>query len=162
MSLAFAPIPTATSDGAPADGTPRLLARIGGERFALPLSSVLELLEAPTLAPCPASREDALGTILSRGGRMTVWNPARLLGQRPTLPPTAVLVLQASELHAAIAVDAADDVVALAEEDVRAIPALDDPLHLVAGVARDAAGLITVLDVHRLVRALGAAGEVTA
>lgn len=137
-----------------------LLARIGRERYALPLAAVAEILEDPRLAPVPGFPAEVLGVLASRERRLTVWDAAYHLGQAVSRPPGAVLVLEDDGTHVAVAVDEAADVTLLGDESVQALPALDDPLQLVIGVARDHSGLITVLDVTRLVRALAGGEEV--
>lgn len=137
-----------------------LLARIGPERYALHLASVSEILEDPRLAPVPGLPAEVLGMIVSRERRLTVWNAEHHLGHSVARPAGAVLVLESQGSFAAVAVDEASDVTLLDEESVHPLPALDDPLQLVIGVARDDAGLITVLDVNRLVRALAGGDEV--
>lgn len=165
MSHHVAPAPLAPAEGSlhpsgsldPESRASWLLARIGSERFALPLESVAELIEDPALEPVPTLTGDALGMIVARGGRMPIWNPARLLGQTPSLPPRSVLVVEYGDDTAAIAVDETADVVELHDAAVVPVPALDDPYRLVLGVVRDEFGLITVLDFARFVRVVGSA-----
>lgn len=135
-----------------------LLARIGTERYALPLASVAEILEDPRISPVPGLPAEVLGVLASRDRRLAVWDAAYHLGQTVAHPLGAVLVLESEGTQVALAVDEAADVLLLGEESVQPLPALDDPLRLVIGVARDDAGLVTVLDVARVVRAL-AGGE---
>jgi len=134
--------------------TSHLLARVGDERFAFALDRVLEALDAPALHHPPQRPDGMRGTLRHRGQTLAVWDGAQAFGITRDGAEGTALVLDDAGRRVALLVDDAVDVVDIAPEAMRAAPAGTDGAGLLAGVARDAAGLVRVVRVDMLVSRL--------
>jgi purine-binding chemotaxis protein CheW len=63
-----------------AEGEPVLAFRVGGERYAVPLGAVVQVVEAKGLAPLPASPPWLLGALVARTRIVPVLDLRNLLG----------------------------------------------------------------------------------
>ncbi len=127
-----------------------LLARVGVERYAFALSTVAEALDAPALhAPllCP---DGLLGTLRHRGRTLDVWDSAHAFGVRRASGDGTAIVLSDGGHSLALVVDDAVDIVELAADALQEPPVGTDAHGLLAGVACDAHGLVSVVHVEAL------------
>jgi len=131
-----------------------LVARVGDERFAFALASIAEALDAPTLHDPPLRPAGMLGTLRHRGRTLDVWDGARVFGVPRALGGGTALVFHWGERPLAVIVDDALDVVEIAPDALRTPPAGTDAAGLLDGVARDAHGVMSVVNVEALVKRL--------
>ena len=129
---------------------PHVRVRVGGEQYALPVTSVLEVVEIERLTPVPGAPSAVLGVCNLRGQVMPVVDPAPLVRARGHEHATKLVVTEGAAHRAGLAVAAVLDVAALPEPKPATEP------HL-AGSALVEGQLVGVLDVDSLLGAAGAA-----
>ena len=129
-----------------------------GEKLALGLTEVRELLQYGTVTPVPGAREWIRGLANRRGQVMPVVDLARCLG----LPPAAVtartcilvldLAVEGCPTAVGLAIDDVLDVVSLGRQRIESAPNLGLPIppDRIRGVARFREGVVSVLDPERL------------
>ncbi len=153
------------SESEPSDDAPSasswLIVALGTERMAIPLASVREIVESPEIIAEAALPAEAAGVLIASEGRIVIWDGQSVLGQQTARPAGVALVLEGASGAVGLVVDAVVEVAEIDDVSIRTVPTLDDPARVVLGVARDAAGLVTVLDVTRLTRTLGARSDTT-
>jgi purine-binding chemotaxis protein CheW len=129
-----------------------------GERLALGLAQVRELLHYGAVTPVPGAREWIRGVTNRRGQVTAVIDLAKCLGLPPT-PVTArscILVLdievEGSPVAAGIAIDDVLDVVSFARQKIEAVPRVGVPVvrECLRGVARVGERFVSLLDVDHL------------
>lgn len=135
-----------------------LVARVGAERFAFTLGRVIEALDAPALHDPPWRPDGMLGTLRHRGHTLPVWDAGSALGIRRADGAGTALVLENAGRQLALLVDDALDIVEVASAAIRDVPAGGDGEGLLTGVARDAQGLVGIVQVDALVSRLVARG----
>ncbi len=86
----------------------------GDRTFAVPLSLLVQVLEAPRVAPVPLTPPSHLGLLYHGRALHPVLDVAALLGEPPGAPPPRVLLLDAGGTAVAVA---ADRVLGVAEGD---------------------------------------------
>lgn len=138
MPIPAPPVPA--SDTRPHE---HLVVRVGPERFALPLAEVAEAIDAPAVRAIAGTDAGCVGFVAWRGRQLAVRRATAAFGHEARAECGAAIVLVGAAC--AIAVDEVLDAVPLPPDRVRAVRGLRDPLRAVAGVARDDAGLLTVL-----------------
>jgi chemotaxis signal transduction protein len=135
-----------------------LLARVGHERFAFPLESVIEAIDAPALHDPPWRPDGMLGTLRHRGQTLPVWDAGNAFGIQRTGAPGTALVLGDAGRQLALLVDDAEDIMKVDGDAVRALPTAGDGESLLVGVVQDAKGLVNVVRVDVLVSRLVSRG----
>ena len=161
------------SNAAPADNTPKatvrfrdrvrertgaqdlLVVRIGGERFAVPLESVDELVESPNLRDVPGAPTGLLGLFTLGEATLPLYSPAAVLGATP-LGEQVALVMRGGRARVALAVDDADDVISIALADVLDAPRTGHHDDVVLGVIWRDGELLTLLDARAVVASYAA------
>lgn len=150
--------PSSRATSAAADPVARphqyLVVRVGAERFALPLHTVEEALDAPEPFRPPGLDERCLGLLEWRGRRVPLCCPETVLGCATARTPGAALVLDDADQPLAVAVDDALDVVTLPAERVLKLRGLRDPYGVVNGMARLDDGLVALVHTDALRAAL--------
>ena len=137
-------------------GTQELLVVcIGGERFAVPLESVEELVESPSLRAVPGAPADLLGLFTLGQSLLPLYAPAAILGARPTGEQVA-LVMRGGTSRIALAVDDADDVVSVSLADILDAPRTGRSDDVVLGVIWHDNELLTLLDARAVVASYAA------
>ena len=131
-----------------------LLARVGAERFAFALGRVVEAVDEPTVHDLPRRPAGMLGTLRHRGQTVPVWDASSAFGVARTRAAGTALVFQDGDRGVALLVDDALDIVQIRQDALRAAPAGSDGMGLLAGVVRDADGLLSVVRVDELVSRL--------
>jgi chemotaxis signal transduction protein len=127
-----------------------LVVRIGSERFAVPLESVDELVEAPHLRRVPGAPEHLLGLFTLGDAMLPLYSPSAVLGATPQGEQVA-LVMRGGRARVAIAVDDADDVISIALADVLDAPRTGHHDDVVLGVIWSDGDLLTLLDARAVV-----------
>lgn len=128
---------------------------LAGQRYAVDLGQVREIVRPPEITPVPGAAGDVLGVISLRGGILGVLDGCRRLGLATECPATADVRLVVFALEGgpvALRVDAIGDVIEAPRAALQAPPAgrsvrADDP---VSAVLTDARGFVAVLDAARL------------
>lgn len=136
-----------------------LLVRSGGTRFALGLDHLVEVLDAETAVPVPAAEPALRGLMAVRGRLLPLVHLGAFVagGTPPALQGDAVVLVRAGGREVCLELDEAETVVTAevlaARGDARAAWS--------AGVIRDEAGLVPLLDVPALVARLTDSGDET-
>ncbi len=146
------------------DGVARVLVfRVGGERFAVSLPAVAEVIESPELQRMPDAPEHVRGVATLRGELLSVYDPLALLGASGTGAPVpstkageaswggATLVFSRPGGHrVGLAVDDVYDTITIAESELRGVPGSDGSDGALVGLVLRGSELIGVLDVPAL------------
>lgn len=132
-----------------------LVVRIGDERFAVPLESVDELVEAPRLRQVPGAPAALLGLFTLGDALLPLYSPATVLGATP-LGEQVALVMRGGRTRVALAVDDADDVVSVSLADVIDAPRTGHHDDIVLGVVWRDGELLTLLDARAVVASYAA------
>lgn len=137
------------------DGAARVLVfRLGDERFAVPLASVEELVDAPAMHRIPDAPPQVLGVATIRGMLVTVYDPRAALNIAGASAAAAVLLFARDDRHVALAVDDVHDVLTIAEDEVREAPAIGASDGMLLGVVRRGGELVALLDIRALLDAV--------
>lgn len=146
------------------DGVARVLVfRVGGERFAVSLPAVAEVIESPELQRMPDAPEHVRGVATLRGELLSVYDPLALLGASgggasaqsvdtgETPEVGATLVFSRGGGHrVGLAVDDVYDTITIAESELRGVPGSDGSDGALVGLVLRGSELIGVLDVPAL------------
>jgi purine-binding chemotaxis protein CheW len=141
------------------DGSARVLVfRVGGERFAVSLLAVDEVIEASALQRMPDSPNHVRGIATLRGDLLSIYDPLALLGAPPAperdsaKSPGATLVFTRPDggHRVGLAVDDVYDAITIAEADMRGVPGKDGSDGALLGLVRHGSELIGVIDVDAL------------
>jgi purine-binding chemotaxis protein CheW len=127
-----------------------LVVRIGGERFAVPLEAIDELVEQPRLRAVPGAPSGLLGLFTLGTALLPLYSPRAVLGVSPETEPAA-LVMRGGRSRVAIAVDDADDVIRVSLGDVIEAPRTGHHDDVVPGVIWHDGDLLTLLDARAVV-----------
>jgi purine-binding chemotaxis protein CheW len=142
------------------DGPERLLVfGVGNERFAVALSAVDEVIDAPTLHRLPDSSRAVLGVTLVRGTLVTIYDPRPLLNVGGAVEDAA-LVFERDGTRVGLAVHALYDTILAEAGELRAPPIADGSDKSLLGVIRRDRDLIAVLDADALLDAAAAIGDI--
>jgi len=97
---------------------------LGEERFGLPVDKVISIVRYEEPTPVPRAPVAVMGVVNLRGRIVPVFDLRRHLSGLPFQPNPAarIIVADTSRGQLGIAVDAATDVVEVAEEDIRPVP----------------------------------------
>ena len=132
-----------------------LVVRIGQERFAVPLESVDELVEAPNLRNVPGAPPALLGLFTLGQATLPLYSPATVLGASPVAEQVA-LVMRGGRSRVALAVDDAEDVISVSLTDVLDAPRTGHYDDVVLGVIWHERELLTLLDARAVVSSYAA------
>ncbi len=135
-----------------------LVARIGRELFALPVDGVDEIVDVADLRPLDEQDPALLGVATIRDRLLPVYRTDQVLGAVPGTPVDLVLILaQVDGRRIGIAVDDAEEVIAVDRGAVRAAAARGVDPRLVRGVVLHEGRLLTLLDSETLAARFAAA-----
>jgi len=145
------------------DGSARVLVfRVGGERFAVSLPAVAEVIESPELQRMPDAPDHVRGVATLRGELLSVYDPLALLGASGAATdaavqgqsgenPGATLVFGRATGHrVGLAVDDVYDAITISESELRGVPGSDGSDGALRGLVLRGSELIGVLDVRAL------------
>jgi chemotaxis signal transduction protein len=91
----------------------QLLVVLGGERYAVPVDVVLEVVRVGRLTAVPAAPRAVLGVVNLRGEVLPVLDVAGLVGLAPAAPDRSIVVVEHAGRRAGLAVEALLDVAPL-------------------------------------------------
>jgi purine-binding chemotaxis protein CheW len=135
------------------DGSERLLVfRVGAERFALSLSAVDEVVDAPEVRPLPDAAARVMGIATIRGALVTIYDPRPLLNVVGAVNDAALLFARGGA-RIGLAVGGVHDTVLVDRTDVRPVPGAEVSNKLLIGVVRKERELIAILDAGSLLDA---------
>ena len=141
------------------DGGARLLVfGIGTERFAVALSAVDEVIDAPSVRPMPDSGSVVLGVTTVRGTLVTIYDLRPLLNVAGKADDAALLVAR-DDRRVGLAVGALYETIIAEEGELRSAPGADASDKVLLGVIRRGSELIAILDAAALLDAATAASE---
>ena len=136
-----------------------LLFRVGHELFAVELTAVDEAIDLEEVAVARSTSTRVAGIVTLRGALVPLYSPALALGV-PATGGTMALVVRDAMGRAGIIVDDVDDVLAVRDSDVRALPAGDGrDSGVVRGIVRRGRDLVTVVSLEALVAACRSARQ---
>lgn len=127
---------------------------VADERYGIEVGRVHEIIRLTAITPLPGADRSFSGVINLRGRIIPVMNLRQQFGL-PDAPPTRlsrIVVADAGGAQIGLVVDAVNEVVRIAATAIEPTPALTASAtaeHL-TGIAREADGLIIVLDLQRL------------
>ena len=128
-----------------------LVFRLGGERFAVGLAAIEEVVELPTLQPLPHMPPSMLGVCELRSALLPVYTPGPVLGVVGAGARAAIVARpSAAGRRVALAIDEAEGVIAFDFDGLLAPAAADG---VVLGVSTRGGALLAVVDAEILVTA---------
>ncbi|HUZ83919.1 MAG TPA: chemotaxis protein CheW [Gaiellales bacterium] len=122
--------------------------RVASECYAIPVEHALEVADLAEVAAIPGARPELLGVRNLRGQILPVVDLARLLRIPRSGPPGRLLVTQAGDLQAGLAVDEVCDVGELGD------PTEETESELLLGATLTDGELVGVLDVPQVFASL--------
>jgi len=131
-----------------------LVFRVGGERFALPLASVNEVIEMPPVQTLPDSSDRVLGVATLRGELVSMYDPRPLLQAGAVDTHEMALLFTMENRRVGLAIDDVFDPIVIEPDDVRPAPGVEATDSVLLGVVRRGTELVGVLDADALLRAL--------
>lgn len=140
-----------------------VLFRLGQEEFGLPVSSVVSIIRYETPTNVPRSGEAVLGVINLRGRVIPVVDLAQRFSGTPFVPglTSRIIVAEGSAGPLGVAVDAASEVTAFPEEDIRLIPdgvVGTEAARAFSGMVERSGGLVMLLDLEEALPRIEYAG----
>lgn len=136
------------------DGAARLLVfRLGGERFAVELSAVAEVIEAPALQPVPDAPPTLLGIAMVRGDFVPIHDARPVLRAGSDSFGAALLFVRDGRTFG-IAIDDVYDALVVEQDEVRPVPGVGGADATMIGLVRRGTDLIAVLDADALLAAV--------
>lgn len=136
------------------DAVARLLVfRVGNERFAVELTAVAEVIEAPALQPVPDAPPALLGVTMLRGELVAIHDLRPLLRAGPGTVGGALLFARDGRTIG-LAIDDVDDALLVEQHELRPAPSVDGSDALLLGLVRRGSDLIAVLDADALLAAV--------
>jgi chemotaxis signal transduction protein len=121
-----------------------LIARLGDERIALAVEAVVEVLDAPDVAPLPLTPPGIAGQLAHGAGFLPMLDPAVLLGVARAGGAGAALVL--ARVGAALWVDDVEDVWLVSPEDLHEVPRGVDARGVLRAILRREGLVVALLD----------------
>ena len=130
--------------------------RIGRENFALPIAQVQEIVRVPEITAVPQAPDLVEGVINLRGRIIPVVDLRKRFGEAPGAPDkrSRILVVEVDGRLAGLLVDAASEVMKLAEAEIEAPPDVfgDSELNYVTGVGKQKGRLVILVDVKKILQ----------
>jgi purine-binding chemotaxis protein CheW len=127
-----------------------LMFRVGGERFAVELILVDEVIDLPVIHHVPEMPPAMLGVVTVRGSLTPVYSPQHALGL-PLALRDALLIFRRGPLRVGILIDDVDDALSVDMAELREKPAGEEGDNVLLGVIRLANALIGIIDADALI-----------
>jgi purine-binding chemotaxis protein CheW len=135
------------------DGMAELLMfRVGGERFAVELVLVDEVIDLPIIHHVPEMPPAMLGVVMVRGSLTPVYSPRQALGL-PLALRDAVLIFRRGGQRVGILIDDVDDAISIDMSELRETVGGDESDSVLLGVVRIESALVGIVDAHALIAA---------
>jgi purine-binding chemotaxis protein CheW len=124
---------------------------IDASAYAIPATSVVEIVRAVAVMPLPGSPPIVTGVIDYRGAILPVFDVARRFQQpsRPVRAAHRLIVARAGSRTVALHVDSVDRLIDLNPDAVEPAPATVDGSVPIAGLARTGDGMLVLQDLDR-------------
>ena len=129
-----------------------LMFRVGGERFAVELLAVDEVIDLPVIHHVPEMPPAMLGVVTVRGSLTPVYSPHHALGL-PLALREAVLIFRRGGARVGVLIDDVEDAISLDLRELRDAPGAGDADDVVLGVIRHADALVGLVDADALIAA---------
>ncbi|MEP6999084.1 MAG: chemotaxis protein CheW, partial [bacterium] len=129
-----------------------LMFRIAGERFAVELLAVDEVIDLPVLHHVPEMPPAMLGVVTVRGSLTPVYSPHHALGL-PLAMRDALLIFRRGASRLGVLIDDVEDAISLDLSDLRDAPGANDAENVVLGVIRHGDSLVGIIDAEALIAA---------
>jgi purine-binding chemotaxis protein CheW len=100
-----------------------MIFQLGEERFALPLSSVVEVIADAVICPVPGAPAPVAGVMQVRGEIRPVFHLAQLLGAAGPEPLQTVVLVRHGNRELGLGVSRVEDIRSMDPEDFREAPA---------------------------------------
>ena len=143
---------------------------LGGETFAMDIRSIKEVIQFEGLTQVPLMPPFILGVLNLRDAMVPVIDLSVRFGRPVTQPSrrTCIVILEVERgdqtVVLGIMVDNVNEVLELKESQIEAAPAFSQAAHssFIAGVAKQGASFVILLDVHQVVapEELGALADI--
>ena len=136
-----------------------VVARVGEERFAFPVTDIEEAIDAPTIDWVPGAIGGLAGQLRYRDRTVSVFDGGWALGVPRAAVGGTALILRDGVRRLALMVDDVDDLTAFAIDAVHAVPAGTDFDGVLSGVwCAGAAQLVGLVNTEALLIRLTAIG----
>jgi purine-binding chemotaxis protein CheW len=129
-----------------------LMFRVGRELFAAELRAVDEAVDLTTVAQVPGTSSTVRSVLTLRGALVPLFSPAYALGVAPSEAATA-LVVRDDAGRVAIAIDDVEDVLTVADGELRPVPTDAHDAGVLRGVVRRGRDLVAMVDLDALIAA---------
>lgn len=124
---------------------------LGGERFAVELVQVDEVIDLPVIHHVPEMPRAMLGVVTVRGSLTPVYSPVQALGI-PLAVRDAVLIFRRGRNRVGILIDDVDDALSVDMSELRETAGGEDLDSVLLGVVRAGSSLIGIVDADALIR----------
>ena len=136
-----------------------VIARVGGERFAFPVTDVEEAIDAPQIDWVPGAARGLAGQLRYRDRTVSAFDGGWALGVPRTADGGTALILRDGARRLAVMVDDVDDLTSFASDAVHAVPAGTDSDGILSGVwLAGAAQLVGLVNTEALLIRLTTCG----
>jgi purine-binding chemotaxis protein CheW len=127
-----------------------LLFELGGQRYALPVADVVEVLRAVAVTPLPQGPRVVLGVMNVRGRVVPVFDLRERFGQPSALvePSDHFIVAHAAQRLAALRADKILDLVRLCTDAIEQVERVVSGMHHISGIGRLSDGVVFIHDLH--------------
>jgi purine-binding chemotaxis protein CheW len=130
--------------------------RIGRETFGVPISLVHEIVRVPEITAVPDAPGFVEGVINLRGKIISVVDLRKRFGEKegPADKRNRILVTELEGKMVGLIVDAASEVLKIAESDIGPAPGVfsEDDVHYVSGVGKYRDRLIILVDLSKILQ----------
>lgn len=129
-----------------------LMFHVGGERYAVELLAVDEVIDLPVIHHVPEMPPAMLGVVTVRGSLTPVYSPQSALGQTLALRD-AVLIFRRGGSRVGVLIDDVEDAISLDFRELRDAPGAADADTVILAVVRHADALVSIVDADALIAA---------
>lgn len=130
--------------------------RVGRESFGVPIALVHEIVRVPEITAVPDSPDYVEGVINLRGKIVSVVDLRKRFGQKPVTSDkkNRILVSEIEGRMVGLVVDAASEVLKIAEGDIEAPPNVfeEGELNYVTGVGKLPGRLLILIDLNKILQ----------
>lgn len=123
---------------------------LGGQRFAVPIRLVQEILAPPPITPVPGAPDWLLGVFNRRGDIMSAVDisPRVHAPSKGRTPSSRLLVVATRQFTLGVLVDSVEEILSIAEEDTVAAESVRGAASSVSRALLRNGNLISILDIE--------------